>query len=98
MNSKPTAVTRAEARELKRVDEKMSRQGGIPHEIIRQEWLTEMATELRKMVKTFDRTHGRSAKELLEALVVAETEGVDAGLLAEIRRELGQRVKKRRAA
>ena len=97
MTSKPTSLTRAEARELKRVDDKMSREGGIPHELVRQEWLSDMATELRKMVKTFERT-GRGAKDLLEALVVAETEGLDATLLAEIRRELGQRVKKRRAA
>jgi len=90
-------VTRAEARELKRIDEKMSREGGIPHEIVRREWLCDMATELKRMVKAFERT-GRGAKDLLEALVFAETEGVDATLLAEIRRELGQRVKKRRAA
>ena len=95
--SKPSVLTRAEARELKRIDEKMSREGGIPHEVVRKEWLADMAAELRKMVKAFDRT-GRGAKELLEALVVAETEGVDATVLAEIRRELGQRVKKRRAA
>ena len=97
MSTKQIPVTRSEARELKRIDEKMSREGGIPHEIVRREWLSDMATELRKMVKTFERT-GRGAKDLLEALVVAETEGVDAIVLAEIRRELGQRVKKRRAA
>jgi hypothetical protein len=95
--TKPFIVTRAEARELKRIDQKMSREGGIPHEIVRREWLGDMAAELRKMVKTFERT-GRGAKELLEALVIAETEGVDGAALAEIRRELGQRVKKRRAA
>jgi septum formation topological specificity factor MinE len=75
----------------------MSREGGIPHEVVRQEWLADMATELRRMVKTFERT-GRGAKDLLEALVVAEREGVDATVLAEIRRELGQTVKKRRVA
>ena len=95
--TKPFIVTRAEARELKRIDQKMSREGGIPHEIVRREWLADMAAELRKMVRTFERT-GRGAKELLEALVIAETEGVDGAALAEIRRELGQRVKKRRAA
>jgi hypothetical protein len=95
--TKPFILTRAEARELKRIDQKMSREGGIPHEVVRNEWLADMATELRKMVKAFERT-GRGAKEVLEALVIAETEGVDAAALAEIRRELGQRVKKRRAA
>ncbi len=82
---------------LKRIAERMSREGGIPHAVVRQEWLADMAAELRRMVGTFERT-GRGAKELLEALVVAETEGADATLLADIRRELGKRVKKRRAA
>jgi len=97
MSNKPATVSRALARELKRIDEKMSREGGIPHEVVRQEWLADMATELRKMVDAFERT-GRGAKDLLEALVIAETEGVDAALLADIRRELGHRVKKRRVA
>lgn len=75
----------------------MSREGGIPHAVVRQEWLADMAAQLRKMVDTFERT-GRGAKDLLEALVIAEAEGVDAALLAEIRGELGQRAKKRRVA
>jgi hypothetical protein len=90
-------VTRARADELKRIAERLSREGGIPHEAVRAEWLADMTSELRKMVRTFERT-GRGAKELLEALVIAEAEGVDAGLLAEIRRELAQRARRRRAA
>ncbi len=90
-------MTRAQARELKRIAERMSREGGIPHAVVRQEWLADMAAQLRKMVDTFERT-GRGAKDLLEALVIAEAEGVDAALLAEIRGELGQRAKKRRVA
>jgi hypothetical protein len=97
MSRKPFTVTRAEARELKRIDQKMSREGGTPHEAVRKEWLADMAAELRKLAKTFERT-GRGARELLEALVIAETEGVDAALLEEIRREIGQKVRKRRAA
>jgi hypothetical protein len=97
VSNKLTAVTRAQARELKRIDERMSREGGTPHELIRQEWLADMAAELRRMVDAFERT-GRGAKELLEALVVAETEGADATVLADVRRELGQRVKKRRGS
>jgi hypothetical protein len=97
MSRKPFTVTRAEARVLKRIDEKMSREGGIPHDVVRKEWLADMAAELRKLAKTFERT-GRGAKDLLEALVIAETEGVEAALLEEIRREIGQKVRKRRAA
>src|SRR5215471_3246699 len=97
MSGKPFTVTRAQARELKRIAEKMSRERGTPHEVVRREWLAEMAAELRKLARTFERT-GRGAKELLEALVIAEAEGMDATTLAEIRRELGQKVKRRRAA
>jgi hypothetical protein len=97
MSRKPFTVTQSEARELKRIDEKMSRDGGIPHATVRKEWLAEMAVELRRLAKTFERT-GRGAKDLLEALVVAETEGVDASVLTEIRRELGEKVRRRRAA
>jgi hypothetical protein len=97
MSGKPFTVTRAQARELRRIDERMSREGGIPHEVVRKEWLEDMAVELRKLAKAFERT-GRGAKELLEALVVAEAEGVDAAVLTRVRRELGEKVRKRRAA
>ena len=97
MKRKPFTVTRAQASQLKRIAERLAREGGIPHEAVRAEWLADMTSELRKMVRTFERT-GRGAKELLEALVIAEAEGVDPGLLAEIRRELAQRARRRRAA
>jgi len=48
--SRPFTVTRAEARELKRRSESVRRGGGIPHEVVRREWLAEMERELR-MVK-----------------------------------------------
>ena len=97
MREKPFTVTRAMARQLKRIAERMSREGGTPHEVVRAEWLAEMVTELKKMARAFERT-GRGAKELLEALVIAEAEGVDPLLLANIRRDLGQKARKRRAA
>ena len=97
MRTKPFTVTRAQARELTRIAERMEREGGIPHEVVRRQWLADMAVELRKMAKAFERT-GRGAKELLEGLVIAEAEGVDPVLLAGIRRELGQHMKRRRAA
>ena len=87
MKAKPFTVTRALASQLKRIDERMSREGGIPHEVIHAEWLADMALELRKMARAYQRT-GRGARELLEGLVIAETEGVDPLLLAEIRRDL----------
>ena len=97
MSSKPITVTREFARELKRIAEKVARDGGTPHEVVHKQWLDDMATELRKLAKAYERT-GRGAKELLDGLVIAEAEGVDAAVLKDIRRELGQRVMKRRAA
>ncbi|HXU80946.1 MAG TPA: hypothetical protein VN914_06085 [Polyangia bacterium] len=85
------------AKQLKRIDQSMSREGGIPHQVVRDRWLADMAIELRKMARSYERT-GRGAKELLEGLVIAEAEGLDPVLLASIRRGLADKARKRRAA
>jgi len=97
MRSKPFTVTKAFARELKRIDERMSRGQWVPMKVVRQQMLDDMATELRRLARAFART-GRGGKDLLEKLVIAEVEGVDAKILTKIRRDLGQRVTKRQAA
>ncbi len=93
--SRPFTVSRAEARELKRRSERVRREGGIPHEVVRREWLAEMERELRSMVRSYDGT-ARKGRELLEALIIAEEEGVRA--VSEIRHELGEKIRKRKAA
>ena len=93
--SRPFTVTSAEARELKRRSERMRREGGIPHEVVRREWLAEMERELRSMVRNYDGS-ARRGRELLEALIIAEEEGVRA--VSEIRHELGEKIRKRKAA
>jgi predicted dehydrogenase len=94
--TRPFTVTRAEARELKRRSESLRRHGGgIPHEVVRRAWLAEMERELRAMVRAYD-GGARKGRELLEALLVAEEEGVRA--VAEIRRVLAEKVRKRQAA
>ena len=92
---RPFTVTRGEARELKRRSDRMRREGGIPHEIVRREWLAEMERELRSMVRAYDGS-ARRGRQLLEALIVAEEEGVTA--VAAIRHELGEKIRKRKAA
>jgi len=72
-------------RELRRISERMSREGGIPHEVIMQECLDDMARELKRMVAAYDGS-ARKAKELLEAFLIAEAEGVKG--VAELRRSL----------
>jgi hypothetical protein len=94
--SRPFTVSRAEARELKRRSEKLRRQGGgIPHEVVREQWLQQMERELRQMVRLYDGS-ARKARELLEGLLVAEEEGLAA--VSEIRHALATRMAKRRAA
>jgi hypothetical protein len=96
--SKPFTVTKAQARDLKRISERMDREGGgVSLEVVRRRMLEDMATQLGRMARAYGRT-GKGAKELLDALSLAEVEGVDPTTLAEIRRWLGEKVRKRRAA
>jgi len=94
--TRPFTVTRAEARELKRRSESLRRTGGgIPHEVVRREWLAEMERELRAMVRAYDGS-ARKGRELLEALLVAEEEGVPG--VDDIRRDPSAKIRRRRAA
>jgi hypothetical protein len=94
--SAPFTVTRSEARELKTRSARLRREGGgVPHEVVRREWLVEMERELRTMVRTYDGS-ARKARQLLEALLIAEEEGVAA--VGEIRRDLASKMAKKRAA
>jgi hypothetical protein len=93
--SRPFTVTRAEARDLKRRSDRMRRDGGIPHEVARRQWLAEMERELRSMVRSYDGS-ARRGRELLEALIIAEEEGMRA--VSEIRHELGEKIRRRKAA
>lgn len=96
--SKPFTVTKSQARELKRISQRMKRQGGgVSIDVIRQDWLDDMAAELRRMAKAYLRTH-RGGAELLDALGVAKVEGVDPAVLTEIIDLIGSKQRKRRAA
>jgi len=72
-------------RQLERISERMDREGGIPHAVIMQECLDDMARELKRMVAAYDGS-ARKAKELLEGFLIAEAEGVKG--VAELRRSL----------
>ena len=87
-------------RELERISERMDREGGIPHAVIMQRCLDEMARELKRLVTAYDGSP-RKAKELLEAFLISEAEGVKG--VAELRRSLAgklgaNKVGKRKAA
>jgi hypothetical protein len=96
MSVKPSSLTREQARELKRRADQLDRSGGgIPHQVVRARWLAKLGRELREMVRAYDGT-ARAAKRLLEAILIAEEEGVPD--IAEIRHELLARLGKKRAA
>ena len=95
MSGKPFTVSRALAKELRRIDEKMARDGGTAHHIVVQEWHDDMARELKRMVAAYDGS-ARRAKELLEGFLIAEAEGVRG--VAELRRTLAGKLSKRKAA
>ena len=89
-------LTKAEARELKRRSDEWDRRGwGIPHAVVEARWLARLGRELRQMVRAYDGS-GRSAKKLLECILIAEEESVPD--VAEIRRELAAKLGRKRAA
>jgi hypothetical protein len=95
MSNKSFTVSPALARQLKRIADRMSREGGIPDAVIHRDWLEDMARELKRMVAAYDGSP-RKAKELLEAFLIAEAEGVRG--VAELRRSLAGKLSRRKAA
>ena len=89
MKEKPFTVSPALARQLDRISERMSREGGIPHAVIVREMREDMARELKRMVAAYDGAP-RKAKDLLEGLLIAEKAGVKG--VAELRRALASKL------
>ncbi len=94
---KPWTVTLEEARELARRAAEMREKGGIPHAEVVAEMLADMEVELGQMVADYDGSPTR-ARELLEALVIAEEEGVPAAACAKVRHDLAARIRELHAA
>ena len=84
MKNKPFTITRAEALELRRRDERIRRTGGIPHAQVVAEMRRDMERELREMVRAYKHP-GRKLTEILECMAIAREEGID---VAEPFREL----------
>jgi hypothetical protein len=94
---KPWTVSLEEARELARRDAEAKAKGGIPHAEVVAEMLADMEVELGQMVADYDGSPVR-ARELLEALVIAEEEGVPAAACAKVRHDLAARIRELHAA
>ena len=90
-------MTLEEAKELARRAETARRDGAIPHEDVVREMLADMEQDLRRMVVEYDGSPERS-RELLQALVVSEEEGVPSATCASIRHELALRIRDLQAA
>jgi hypothetical protein len=76
MGNKPFTITRAEALELRRRDERISRTGGIPHAEVVAEMRRDMDRELREMVRAYKHP-GRKLTQILECMAIAHAEGID---------------------
>jgi hypothetical protein len=94
---KPWTVSPEEARELAKRDAETRATGGIPHSEVVGKMLADMERELGRMVADYDGSPAR-ARELLEALVIAEEEGVAASTCTKIRHDLAARIRALRAA
>jgi hypothetical protein len=84
-------VSLEEARELARRSAEAHANGGIPHAEVVAEMLADMEVDLARMVAEYDGSPAR-ARELLEALVIAEEEGVPAPTCAKIRQDFAARI------
>ena len=76
MKDKPFTITRAEALELRRRDERVSRTGGVPHAEVVAEMRRDMDRELRAMVRAY-RHPSRKLTEIMECMAIARGEGID---------------------
>jgi hypothetical protein len=76
MSDKPFTISRAEALELRRRDERVARTGGVPHAEVVAQMHRDMDRELREMVHTY-RHPGRKLKGILECMAIAHAEGID---------------------
>ena len=76
MSDKPFTISRAEALELRRRNERVTRTGGVPHTEVVAQMHRDMDRELREMVHTYKHP-GRKLKEILECMAIAHAEGID---------------------
>jgi hypothetical protein len=90
-------VSRREAKILKQRSAEMRRQGGgVPLAEIERRMRVALVGELHRMARAYDGTAAR-AKALLDALLLAEEEGISADVFAQIRKEASESLRKRAA-
>jgi hypothetical protein len=92
-----TRVSRKEAKLLRKRSDEMDRKGGgLPLAEVERRMLADMIAELHRMARAYDGSP-RRAKELLDAILTAQEEGISSEVFAAIRREAAASLKQRAA-
>ena len=90
-------VSRKEAKLLRERSEEMDRKGGgLPLAEVERRMRVGMIAELHRMARAYDGSP-RRAKELLDAILTAQEEGISAEVFAEVRREAAAALRQRAA-
>jgi hypothetical protein len=74
--SRPFTVSRAQARELRGIKERTTRQGGTPHQEVIRRMHERMTRELRRMVRAYKHP-APEINDILELLALSRAEGLD---------------------
>jgi hypothetical protein len=74
--NRSSKVTRAQARELRRIKERTTRLGGTPHAEVVRRMHERMSKQLRRMVKDYKHP-APEINEILELLALSRAEGLD---------------------
>jgi hypothetical protein len=90
-------ISRKEAKLLRERSEQMARKGGgIPFAEVERRMRAGMIDELHRMARAYDGS-ARRAKALLDAMLIAQEEGIAADVLSVVRREAAAALRKRAA-
>jgi hypothetical protein len=90
-------ISRTEAKLLKERSEEMDRKGGgLSLAEVERRMRSGMIAELHRMAQAYD-GNPRRAKQLLDAILTAQEEGISAEVFAEVRREAAAALKQRAA-
>jgi hypothetical protein len=92
-----TRVSRKEAKLLRKRSDEMDRKGGgLPLAEVERRMRAGMIAELHRMARAYDGSP-RRAKELLDAILTAQEEGISAEVFATVRREAAAALRHRAA-
>lgn len=91
-----TRISRKEARLLRERSNEMARKGGLRFAEVERRMRAGMVEELHRMARAYDGS-ARRAKELLDAILIAQEEGISADVFAAIWREAAAALRKRAA-